>query len=72
MNKPDIKSSKEDTVPAAPLRNWHLNDKHRADHGDVTYPKVAHEDKALAATSGHVDPRDAAVPLCSHRSQHCE
>ena len=26
MNKPDgIKPSKEDTVPAAPLRNWHLN-----------------------------------------------
>ena len=42
MNKPDgIKSSEKDTVPAAPLRNWHLNDKHRADHGDVTYPKVA-------------------------------
>ena len=52
MNKPDIKSSKDDTVPAAPLRNWHLNDKHRADHGDVTYPKVAHEDKALLLLPG--------------------
>ena len=53
MNKPDgIKSSKEDTVPAAPLRNWHLNDKHRADHGDVTYPKVAHEDKASLLLTG--------------------
>lgn len=52
MNKPDIKSSKEDTVPAAPLRNWHLNDKQRADHGDVTYPKVAHEDKASLLLPG--------------------
>lgn len=53
MNKPDgIKSSKEDTVPAAPLRNWHLDDKHRADHGDVTYSKVAHEDKASLLLPG--------------------
>ena len=53
MNKPDgIKSSKEDTVPAAPLRNWHLNDMHRADHGDATYPKVAHEDKASLLLPG--------------------
>jgi CRISPR-associated RAMP protein len=52
MNKPDIKSSKEDTVPAAPLRNWHLNDKQRADHGDATYPKVAHEDKASLLLPG--------------------
>ena len=53
MNKPDgIKASKEDTVPAAPLRNWHLNDKHRADHGGVTYPKVAHEDKASLLLPG--------------------
>lgn len=53
MNKPDgIKSSKEDTVPAAPLRNWHLNDKHRTDHGDATYPKVAHEDKASLLLPG--------------------
>ena len=53
MNKPDgIKSSEKDTVPAAPLRNWHLNDKHRADHGDVTYPKVAHEDKASLLLPG--------------------
>ena len=53
INKPDgIKSSKEDTVPAAPLRNWHLNDKHRADHGDVAYPKVAHEDKASLLLPG--------------------
>ena len=52
MNKPDIKSSKEDTVPAAPLRNWHLNDKHRADHGDDTYQKVAHEDKASLLLPG--------------------
>ena len=52
MNKPDIKSSKEDTAPAAPLRNWHLNDKHRADHGDVAYPKVAHEDKASLLLPG--------------------
>lgn len=53
MNKPDgIKSSKEDTVPAAPLRNWHLNDTHRADHGDATYPKVAHEDKASLLLPG--------------------
>lgn len=52
-NKPDgIKSSKEDTVPAAPLRNWHLDDKHRADHGDATYPKVAHEDKASLLLPG--------------------
>ena len=53
MNKPDgIKSSEEDTVPAAPLRNWHLNDTHRADHGDATYPKVAHEDKASLLLPG--------------------
>ena len=53
MNKPDgIKSSKEDTVPAAPLRNWHLNDTHRADHGDAAYPKVAHEDKASLLLPG--------------------
>ena len=53
MNKPDgIKSSEKDTVPAAPLRNWHLNDKHRADHGDVTYPKFAHEDKASLLLPG--------------------
>lgn len=53
MNKPDgIKSSEEDTVPAAPLRNWHLDDKHRADHGDATYPEVAHEDKASLLLPG--------------------
>ena len=53
MNKPDgIKPSKEDTVPAAPLRNWHLNDTHRADHGDAIYPKVAHEDKASLLLPG--------------------
>ena len=53
MNKPeDIESSKEDTIPAAPLRNWHLNDKHRADHGDAIYPKVAHEDKASLLLPG--------------------
>ena len=53
MNKPDgIKSPEEDTVPAAPLRNWHLDDKHRADHGDATYPKVAHEDKASLLLPG--------------------
>ena len=53
MNKPDgIKSSEEDTVPAAPLRNWHLDDKHRADHGDATYPKVAHKDKASLLLPG--------------------
>lgn len=53
MNKPDgIKPSKEDTVPAAPLRNWHLDDTHRADHGDVTYLKVAHSDKASLLLPG--------------------
>lgn len=53
MNKPDgIKPSKEDTVPAAPLRNWHLDDKHRADHGDVTYLKVAKTDKASLLLPG--------------------
>ena len=53
MNKPNgINPSKEDTVPAAPLRNWHLNDAHRADHGDATYPKVAHEDKASLLLPG--------------------
>ena len=53
MNKPGgIKSSEEDTVPAAPLRNWHFNDTHRADHGDATYPKVAHEDKASLLLPG--------------------
>ena len=53
MHKPeDVKSSKKDTVPAAPLRNWHLNDTHRADHGDATYPKVAHEDKASLLLPG--------------------
>ncbi len=53
INKPDgIKPSKEDTVPAAPLRNWHLDDTHRADHGDATYPKVAHEDKASLLLPG--------------------
>ena len=53
MNKPkDIESSKEDTIPAAPLRNWHLDDKHRADHGDAIYPNVAHEDKASLLLPG--------------------
>lgn len=53
MNKPDgIKPSKEDTLPAAPLRNWHLGDTHRADHGDVTYLKVAHSDKASLLLPG--------------------
>lgn len=53
MNKPkEIESSKEDTIPAAPLRNWHLDDKHRADHGDAIYPKVAHEDKASLLLPG--------------------
>ena len=53
MNKPDgIKSPEEDTVPAAPLRNWHLNDTHRADHGDANYPKVAHQDKASLLLPG--------------------
>lgn len=53
MNKPkDIESSKEDTIPAAPLRNWHLDDKHRADHGNAIYPKVAHEDKASLLLPG--------------------
>ena len=66
MNKPDgIKSSKEDTVPAAPLRNWHLNDKHRADHGDATYPKVAHEDKASLLLPG-TSIRGALRSHCSH------
>ena len=40
MNKPEgIDSLEKDTVPAAPMRNWHLNDAHRADHGDASYPK---------------------------------
>ena len=53
INKPGgIKSSEEDTVPAAPLRNWHLNDTHRADHGDANYPKVAHQDKASLLLPG--------------------
>ena len=66
MNKPDgIKSSEEDTVPAAPLRNWHLDDKHRADHGDVTYPKVAHEDKASLLLPG-TSIRGALRSHCSH------
>ena len=78
MNKPDIKSSKEDTVPAAPLRNWHLNDKHRADHGDVTYPKVAHEDKASLLLPG-TSIRGALRSHCSRiahsivsDSDHCD
>ena len=66
MNKPDgIKSSEEDTVPAAPLRNWHLNDTHRADHGDATYPKVAHEDKASLLLPG-TSIRGALRSHCSH------
>ena len=53
MNKPkDIDSLEKDTVPSAPMRNWHLNDTHRADHGDATYPKVAHEDKASLLLPG--------------------
>ena len=53
MNKPkDIDSLEKDTVPSAPMRNWHLNDAHRADHGDATYPKVAHEDKASLLLPG--------------------
>lgn len=53
MNKPKgIDSLEKDTVPAAPMRNWHLNDAHRADHGDATYPKVAHEDKASLLLPG--------------------
>ena len=66
MNKPDgIKSSEEDTVPAAPLHNWHLNDTHRADHGDATYPKVAHEDKASLLLPG-TSIRGALRSHCSH------
>jgi len=66
MNKPDgIKSSEEDTVPAAPLRNWHLNDTHRADHGDASYPKVAHEDKASLLLPG-TSIRGALRSHCSH------
>ena len=66
MNKPDgIKPSKEDTVPAAPLRNWHLNDTHRADHGDATYPKIAHEDKASLLLPG-TSIRGALRSHCSH------
>ena len=66
MNKPeDIESSKEDTIPAAPLRNWHLNDKHRADHGDAIYPKVAHEDKASLLLPG-TSIRGALRSHCSH------
>ena len=66
MNKPDgIKSSEEDTVPAAPLRNWHLNDTHRADHGYATYPKVAHEDKASLLLPG-TSIRGALRSHCSH------
>ena len=66
MNKPDgIKSSEEDTVPAAPLRNWHLNDTHRADHGDATYPKVAHGDKASLLLPG-TSIRGALRSHCSH------
>lgn len=66
MNKPDgIKSSEEDTVPAAPLRNWHLNDTHRADHGDANYPKVAHEDKASLLLPG-TSIRGALRSHCSH------
>ena len=66
MNKPkDIESSKEDTIPAAPLRNWHLDDKHRADHGDATYPKVAHEDKASLLLPG-TSIRGALRSHCSH------
>ena len=66
MNKPDgIKSSEEDTVPAAPLRNWHLNDTHRADHGDATYPKIAHEDKASLLLPG-TSIRGALRSHCSH------
>ena len=53
MNRPnDLRPSGEDTIAAAPLRNWHLDDKHRADHGDATYPKVAHEDKASLLLPG--------------------
>lgn len=53
MNKPKGTDSLEkDTVPAAPMRNWHLNDAHRADHGDATYPKAAHEDKASLLLPG--------------------
>lgn len=53
MNKPKGTDSLEkDTVPAAPMRNWHLNDAHRADHGDATYPQVAHEDKASLLLPG--------------------
>lgn len=66
MNKPDgIKSSEEDTVPAAPLRNWHLNDTHRADHGNANYPKVAHEDKASLLLPG-TSIRGALRSHCSH------
>ena len=53
MNNPtDIASLEKDTVPSAPMRNWHLNDAHRADHGDDTYPEVAHEDKASLLLPG--------------------
>lgn len=66
MNKPkDIESSKEDTIPAAPLRNWHIDDKHRADHGDAIYPKVAHKDNASLLLPG-TSIRGALRSRCSH------
>lgn len=66
MNKPkDIESSKEDTIPAAPLRNWHIDDKHRADHGDAIYPKVAHKDNASLLLPG-TSIRGALRSHCSH------
>ena len=53
MNKPEnIDFSKEDTVAAAPLRNWHLDDKYQATHADSTYPKKADEDKAALLLPG--------------------
>ena len=66
MNRPnDLRPSGEDTIAAAPLRNWHLDDKHRADHGDATYPKVAHEDKASLLLPG-TSIRGALRSHCSH------
>ena len=53
MNKPEnIESSKEDTVAAAPLRNWHLDDRYQATHADSTYPKKADEDRAALLLPG--------------------
>lgn len=59
MHRPKgIRSNEKETIPAAPLRNWHKNsglgedDAFLATHGDVDYPCQAHKDTAVLVLPG--------------------